>query len=88
MEGVGWLGAIVIGILAGWIAEKVMARSHGLLMNLAVGLIGSMLGAFLAHALNLNYSGFWQSLAVSAVGAIVLLFIVGLFQNRSASPSV
>jgi uncharacterized membrane protein YeaQ/YmgE (transglycosylase-associated protein family) len=88
MEGVGWLGAILIGIIAGWIAEKVMARSHGLLMNLVVGLIGSLLGAFVAHAAGLTYSGFWASLAVSAVGAIVLLFIVGLFQNRSASPSV
>ena len=88
MEGVGWLGAIVIGIIAGWIAEKIMARSHGLLMNLAVGLIGSLVGAFLAHALGMNYSGFWPSLAVSAVGAIVLLFLVGLFQNRSASRSV
>ncbi len=80
--------AIVIGIIAGWIAEKVMARSHGLLMNLAVGLVGSLLGAFLANALGLTYTGFWPSLAVSAVGAIVLLFIVGLFQNRSASRSV
>ena len=88
MEGVGWLGAIVIGIIAGWIAEKVMARSHGLLMNLAVGLVGSLLGAFVANALGLTYSGFWASLAISAVGAIVLLFIVGLFQNRSASRSV
>jgi uncharacterized membrane protein YeaQ/YmgE (transglycosylase-associated protein family) len=30
MSGVGLLGALVIGILAGWIAEKVTARNHGL----------------------------------------------------------
>jgi uncharacterized membrane protein YeaQ/YmgE (transglycosylase-associated protein family) len=85
MEGVGWLGAIVIGIIAGWIAEKVMARSHGLLMNLAVGLIGSLVGAFLARLAGFTYAGFWASLVVSAIGAIVLLFIVGLFQSRTAS---
>jgi uncharacterized membrane protein YeaQ/YmgE (transglycosylase-associated protein family) len=85
MEGVGWIGAIVIGIIAGWIAEKVMARSHGLLMNLAVGLVGSLIGAFIAHALGLIYTGFWASLAVSAVGAIVLLFLLGLFQGSRAS---
>jgi uncharacterized membrane protein YeaQ/YmgE (transglycosylase-associated protein family) len=85
MEGVGWIGAIVIGIIAGWIAEKVMARSHGLLMNLAVGLVGSLIGAFLAHVLGLTYTGFWASLAVSAVGAIVLLFLLGLFQGSRAS---
>jgi uncharacterized membrane protein YeaQ/YmgE (transglycosylase-associated protein family) len=85
MEGVGWIGAIVIGIIAGWIAEKVTARSHGLFMNLAVGLVGSLVGAFIAHLAGFTYTGFWPSLVVSAIGAIVLLFIVGLFQSRSAS---
>jgi len=31
------LGAVVIGILAGWIAERVMGREHGLFTNLIVG---------------------------------------------------
>jgi uncharacterized membrane protein YeaQ/YmgE (transglycosylase-associated protein family) len=85
MSGVGLFGALIIGIIAGWIAEKVMARSHGLLTNLVVGVIGSFIGAFLAHALGFTYTGFWASLAVSAIGAILLLFILGLFQSRSAS---
>jgi uncharacterized membrane protein YeaQ/YmgE (transglycosylase-associated protein family) len=84
MSGVGFFGALVIGILAGWIAEKVMERNHGLLTNLIVGLIGSYLGAFIAHAAGFTYAGFWASLAVSALGAIVLLFILGLFRGRSA----
>jgi uncharacterized membrane protein YeaQ/YmgE (transglycosylase-associated protein family) len=83
MSGVGVIGAIFIGILAGWIAEKVMARRHGLITNLIVGLIGSFIGAFLAHALGFTYAGFWASLVVSALGAIVLLFIVGLFRRPS-----
>ena len=41
MSGVGLIGALVIGVLAGWIAEKVMSRNHGLLTNLIVGVIGS-----------------------------------------------
>jgi uncharacterized membrane protein YeaQ/YmgE (transglycosylase-associated protein family) len=83
MSGVGIIGAIVIGILAGWIAERVMSRRHGLLTNLIVGLIGSFVGAFLAHVLGFTYVGFWPSLLVSAIGAIVLLFIVGLFRSPS-----
>lgn len=83
MSGVGIIGAIVIGILAGWIAEKVMARRHGLITNLIVGVIGSFVGAFLAHALGFTYVGFWPSLVVSALGAIVLLFILGLFRRPS-----
>ena len=45
--------------------------------------IGSYLGAFIAHAAGFTYVGFWPSLLVSALGAIVLLFILGLFRSRS-----
>jgi uncharacterized membrane protein YeaQ/YmgE (transglycosylase-associated protein family) len=83
MSGVGLFGALIIGILAGWIAERVMDRNHGLITNLVVGVIGSFIGAFLAHALGFTYAGFWASLAVSAVGAVVLLFLLGLFRRPS-----
>jgi uncharacterized membrane protein YeaQ/YmgE (transglycosylase-associated protein family) len=82
MNGVGILGAIVIGILAGWIAEQVMGRNHGLLTNLIVGVVGALLGAFLAGALGFHFAGFWGSLLVSTLGAIVLLFILGMFRRR------
>ena len=48
--GVGWIGTLFIGALAGWIAEKVMKADHGLIMNIIVGIIGSFIGAFLANA--------------------------------------
>jgi len=85
MSGVGIFGALVIGILAGWIAERVTGSNHGLITNLIVGVVGSFIGAFLAHALNFTYQGFWPSLLVSAIGAIVLLFILGMIRGRSAS---
>ncbi|WP_293679174.1 GlsB/YeaQ/YmgE family stress response membrane protein [uncultured Phenylobacterium sp.] len=85
MSGVGIIGAILIGILAGWIAEKVMRRNHGLLMNLVVGVVGAFLGSFLATTLNLGIgSGVIPSLIVATVGAILLLFIVGLVRARRA----
>ena len=85
MSGVGIFGALIIGILAGWIAERITGRNHGLITNLIVGVVGSFIGAFLAHALGFTYVGFWPSLVVSAIGAIVLLLIVGLFRGRAAS---
>jgi uncharacterized membrane protein YeaQ/YmgE (transglycosylase-associated protein family) len=33
MQGVGWIAAIIIGIFAGWVAEKVLRRNDGILMN-------------------------------------------------------
>ena len=85
--GVGWIGTLFIGALAGWIAEKVMKENHGLLMNIVIGIIGSYLGAFLANALGIHlgeiFEGwFWGNLIVAAAGAVVLLFIVRLFRNR------
>jgi uncharacterized membrane protein YeaQ/YmgE (transglycosylase-associated protein family) len=84
MSGVGILGAIIIGILAGWIAEQVMKREHGLFMNLIVGLAGALLGAFIAGALGIEFVGFVGSLIVSTLGAILLLFIFGLVRRRRA----
>lgn len=83
MSGVGLIGAIIIGILAGWIAEKVMKRSHGLVTNLVVGLIGALLGGFLADALDIGFGGFIGSLVVSTLGAILLLLIVGMVPRRA-----
>lgn len=83
MEGVGWIGTIILGILAGWIAEKVTSRDHGLFMNLIIGLVGAVIGRFIAmNILNISYGGWIQSLIVSAIGAIILLFIVGMIRGR------
>lgn len=82
MNGVGIIGAIIIGILAGWIAEKVMKRDHGLITNLIVGVVGAFLGALVADLLNFEFQGFVGSLIVSTVGAILLLFLLGLVKRR------
>ena len=85
--GVGWIGTLIIGGLAGWIAEKVMKENHGLLMNIIIGIIGSYLGAFLANLLGIRLGEVFQgwflgNLIVAAVGAIALLWLVRLFRNR------
>ena len=82
MDGVGIIGAIVIGILAGWIAEKVMRRNHGILTNLIVGVVGAFLGAFLAGLMDIEYGGFIGTLLVATVGAVLLLFLWGMFAGR------
>ena len=42
---------VVIGIVAGWLAEKVMGRNHGLITNLIVGVVGALIGGFIAQNL-------------------------------------
>lgn len=83
MPGVGFFGMLVIGFLAGWIAERSMNRNHGFLKNIVVGIAGSFIGGFLAGLLDISYYGFWGNLIVAAIGAIILLWIFGRAQSRS-----
>jgi uncharacterized membrane protein YeaQ/YmgE (transglycosylase-associated protein family) len=84
MPGVGFFGFIIIGLIAGYIAEKVLGRSHGLLTNLIVGVIGSFVGGFLANAFNFDAVGWWDNLITATIGAIVFLFIWGLIRGGSS----
>lgn len=82
-NGVGIIGWIVIGIVAGWIAEKVMKRNHGLLTNLVVGVVGALLGGFIANMLGFGANGFLMTLVIATLGAILLLFILGLIKRKT-----
>ena len=77
MPGVGFLGLLFIGILAGWLAERAMNRHHGLLTNVIVGIAGSFVGGALASVLNINFYGFLGNLVVATAGAIVILWFFG-----------
>lgn len=82
--GLGIIGWIVIGIAAGWLAEKVMGRNHGLLTNLIVGVVGALIGGFIAGSLlNVPVGGFnIVTFLVAFGGAVLLLFILGLVKRR------
>ena len=77
MPGVGCLGMLVIGFLAGYVAEKAMNRNHGLFTTILVGIAGSFIGGTLAGVLGINYQGFLGNLLVAVVGALLLLWIFG-----------
>jgi uncharacterized membrane protein YeaQ/YmgE (transglycosylase-associated protein family) len=85
----GWLGAIIIGGLAGWVASMFMKTdaSMGLLANIVVGIIGAIIGNLLLPVFGVSgTTGFdvW-SFIVALIGAVILLFIVRLFRRPAAS---
>jgi uncharacterized membrane protein YeaQ/YmgE (transglycosylase-associated protein family) len=87
--GVGFFGTLLIGVLAGWIAEKITRGEHGLITNLIIGILGAYIGGFLANALNLRlgevfHGWFWGNLLVSAVGAVILILAYRLVMGRRA----
>jgi uncharacterized membrane protein YeaQ/YmgE (transglycosylase-associated protein family) len=83
--GLGIIGWIVIGIVAGWLAEQVMGRNHGLVTNLIVGVLGALIGGFVAgNLLGLGVGGFnLVTLLVAFGGAVLLLFLLGLVKRRA-----
>lgn len=67
---------IIIGLIAGWLATQILGGRGGLLYNLAVGLVGAIVGGFLFEKLNLQVmSDFWGNLITATIGAIVFLLI-------------
>lgn len=79
------LAWIVVGIIAGWLAERITGRSHGLLTNLVVGIVGAFLGGFIfSSLLGFRYDeGFnVPSIVVATAGAVILLALTGGFRQR------
>ncbi len=67
---------IIVGLLAGWLAHAVLGGRGGLFGNIAVGLIGAIVGGFLFEKLNLHVMpDFWGNLITATIGAIVFLLI-------------
>jgi uncharacterized membrane protein YeaQ/YmgE (transglycosylase-associated protein family) len=77
MPGVGFFGLLIIGFLAGWFAERVMNKHHGLLTNILVGIAGSFVGGALAGLLGIAFYGFVGNLIVATAGAVLILWIFG-----------
>lgn len=82
----GILGALIIGGLAGWVASMIMKTdgSMGILMNIIVGIVGAILGNLLLPVFGVDgTTGFtpW-SFVVALLGAMLLLFIVKMFNGR------
>jgi len=76
---------IIVGALAGWIASKIMGRDAqmGAVANIVVGILGALIGGFIMNSVGgAGFTGFnLYSLLVAIGGAVVLLFLIGLFRR-------
>ena len=75
MDGLGLLGFLIVGLIAGYIAEKATGSNHGLLTNLVVGVIGAIVGGFIAGVLGIQLFGFIGALIIATLGAIGSLYV-------------
>lgn len=67
---------IVIGLIAGWLANTILGGRGGIFGNIAVGLVGAIVGGFLFDKLNLQVvPDFWGNLITATIGAVLFLLI-------------
>ena len=78
LTSVGWIGYIIIGAIAGWIAGKlVKGGGAGILMNIVIGVVGALIGGFLlSFFLNTAAGGWWFTLFTAVLGSVILLWIM------------
>jgi uncharacterized membrane protein YeaQ/YmgE (transglycosylase-associated protein family) len=81
----GILSWIVVGLIAGWLAGKVMkGGGFGLIGDIVVGVLGGLLGGWIATTF-LNLGGMTgidiRSILIAFVGAVLLLLIVRLIKR-------
>ena len=77
----GLIGAIIIGILAGFIANKIMGKGGGLLWDLILGVIGGFAGGILFDLLEISWGGTIGQLGTAVVGAVVVLWVASLLRK-------
>ncbi len=75
MEGVGWIAAIIIGGIAGWLAEQFMKSNLGLLMNIILGIVGAALASALFGIIGIDFAGWIGYLIAGFIGACILIAI-------------
>lgn len=85
MVGIGWFTALIIGALAGWLAEKYMHRDQSLIVNIFLGIAGAMIFNWLLISIFDSTLGGWIGQTfVGFVGACVLITIGKKLRDRNA----
>ena len=72
---IGWIAAIIIGGIAGWLAEQFMKSNMGLLMNIVLGIVGAAVANWLVGFLGISLTGWIGYLIAGFIGACILIAV-------------
>ena len=80
----GIIAWIIVGLIAGWLAGKVMSGGgYGLIGDLIVGLIGAFIGGIIVSLFTSATVGLIGSIVVAFIGACVLIALLRLVRGES-----
>jgi uncharacterized membrane protein YeaQ/YmgE (transglycosylase-associated protein family) len=75
---------IIIGGVAGWLAEQFMKSNMGLLMNILLGVVGAALASWLLGMLGMSFGGWLGYLVAGFIGACILIFVARAVRGSTA----
>ena len=82
----GWISSILLGALAGWLASIIMDKDAqmGALENIIVGIVGGVIGNFVAGLIGLQATSDWSigGIGISVLGAVILLWLLDFIRSR------
>ncbi|MDN3398611.1 GlsB/YeaQ/YmgE family stress response membrane protein [Psychrobacter sp. APC 3426] len=75
---------IIVGLVAGLLARAIKPGSDpmGWIMTIVLGIVGALLGGFLAGLIGIDADGGFTGLIFSVIGAIILLFLYEMIVNK------
>jgi uncharacterized membrane protein YeaQ/YmgE (transglycosylase-associated protein family) len=79
---IGWIAAIIIGGLAGWLAELFMKSDTGLVMNIILGIVGAAIASAILSFFGIVLVGWVGYLIAGFIGACLLIWIVRMVRAR------
>ena len=75
--GLGLIGSLIIGGLAGWVASSMMGARTGLLLNVVLGIVGAVVANAVLQFIGIYAAAEWlPQLVVGAIGAAALIALV------------
>jgi uncharacterized membrane protein YeaQ/YmgE (transglycosylase-associated protein family) len=81
---IGWIAGIVVGGIAGWLAEQFMKSDMGLLMNIVLGIVGAAVASWLFSLIGFSFGPGWIGYLIAGfIGAVILIFIVRTVRQRA-----
>ena len=83
--GIGWIAAIIIGGIAGWLAEQFMKSDMGMLMNIVLGIAGAAIASAILSFFGISLGGWLGYLIVGFIGACLLIWIVRMVKGTRAA---
>ena len=79
---IGWIAAIIVGGIAGWLAEQFMKSQMGLLMNIVLGIVGAAVASWLLGFFNITFGGGWIGYLIAGfIGACILIAVARAFSG-------